>query len=92
MRDFFIGWYENIVAVIIVIMSIGVVMSAASAGSMANQFGGDGGAIAFVVALVGGTLGVLFVGGALYLALGIYHNTKRAAEATEQLLKRSQAE
>lgn len=77
MRDFFIGWFEKLVAVIIVLMAIGVLIGAA--GAISQQ-----GILAGLAILVVGAVYVIFMGGALYLGLGIYQNTKRMADAMER--------
>ena len=43
-----------------------------------------GGPLAGLLILVIGAIYILFVGGFMYLGLGIYHNTKRTAEALEK--------
>lgn len=89
MREFFIGAFEILVGVIVVLIAIAVLAAAAFA-----TFGGPmmmdgmmmrGGPLAGLMVLAGGTLYLIFVGGILYLALGIYHNTRRTAEATERM-------
>lgn len=80
MRDFFISSLEKIVTVIIIVMIIGVI--AAGLGTMFNQ---QGGFIAGIGVLLAGAVYVLIMGGMLYLALGVYDNTKRTAEAVERL-------
>ncbi len=77
MRDFFIGWFEKLVAVIIVLMAIGVLIGAV--GAISQQ-----GILAGLAILVIGAVYVIFMGGALYLGLGIYQNTKRMADAMER--------
>ena len=77
MRDFFIEWFEKLVVVIIVIMAIGVAIG--SVGAIFQQ-----GILIGLVILIVGAVYVIFIGGALYLGLGIYQNTKRMADAMEQ--------
>jgi hypothetical protein len=90
MRDFFIRSFELLVGVIIVVMSIGVVIAAvatmfgAGMGAGMGPMGQGGGIIAGLAILVGGTIYVIFIGGIMYLGLGIYQNTKRTAEALER--------
>ena len=81
MRDFFIGSFEKLVAVIVVLLTVVVVIGGISA--MASQ-----GFFAGLAILVGGALYVVMIGGILYLALGIYHNTMRTADAVEKLASR----
>lgn len=50
--------------------------------------GGEGLLMALVVWLVG-ALYLFLVAGLIYLGLGIYNNTRRTAEAVEQLVARS---
>lgn len=81
MREFFIGSFEKLVAVIVVLLCIATVIGALAAAS-------EAGAIGFVVALIAGGLYTILIGGMMYLALGIYHNTRRTAEATEKMANR----
>lgn len=78
MRDFFIGSFEKIVSLIVIILAAVVVIG--GIGAMFNQ-----GFLAGIGVLIVGGLYVIMVGGMLYLALGIYHNTKRTADAVEKL-------
>ena len=80
MRDFFINSFEKLVSVIIILMAIMVVI-----GGIGAMFSGQPGAFfAGIGILIGGALYVILMGGILYMALGIYHNTKRAADALER--------
>lgn len=79
MRDFFINSFEKLVAVIIVLAMIAVVI-----GGLGAMFSGDG-FLAGLAILIGGTLYVIMLGGMLYLMLGVYHNTRRTADAVERL-------
>lgn len=83
MRDFFINSFEKLVGVLVALMAIGVLIAAI--GMMMNP---QGGFLVGLMTLIGGAVYVLFMGGAMYLGLGIYQNTKRTAEATEALLRR----
>ena len=83
MRDFFISSFEKLVSVIVILLMLGTVVGAVGA-SMTP----DGGLLFGVAVLIGGGLYTILVGGMLYLALGIYNNTKRTAEAVEQLAAR----
>jgi len=80
MRDFFINSFEKLVAVIVVLMCIGVIVVAISA---AFQAGGMLGILSFLGILIGGAIYVILMGGFMYLGLGIYHNTKRMADAMD---------
>jgi len=76
MRDFFINSFEKLVAVIIVLMCLAVIVGAIGAAQ-------EGGVLAFVGVLIVGAVYVILMGGLMYLGLGIYHNTKRMADAME---------
>lgn len=88
MRDFFINSFEKLVSVVIVLMGIGVVVGALAATFSSSGEGAEsvGGPIAGLFVLVFGSIYLIFVGGFMYLGLGIYQNTKRTAEAVEKLL------
>lgn len=91
MRDFFINSLEKLVGVIVVLMGIAMVIAAVSAMTGGANMGGrhmGGGPLAGLVVLVLGAIYVMFVGGFMYLGLGIYQNTKRTAEAIEKLAAR----
>ena len=77
MRDFFIQGFETLISVILVLAGIGVVIGAISA--IFQQ-----GILAGLAVLVFGAIYLLMTGGIAYLALGIYHNTRRTAEALER--------
>ncbi|QDY70426.1 hypothetical protein [Qingshengfaniella alkalisoli] len=76
MRDFFIRSLEKLVGLIVILSIIGVVI-----GSVSAMFVPDGGFLAGLAVLVGGTIYIILLGGGLYLGLGIYDNTRRTAEA-----------
>lgn len=84
MRDFFINALEKLIAVLIVLMAIAVVVGAVVVSMNPQQ----GGIVAGLVLLVVGALYVVLMGGMLYLAFGIYHNTRRTADACEQMANR----
>ena len=84
MRDFFINAFEKLVGVIIVLMLVFVVVGAGAVGFAPAQPGQPSGILPAIAILVGGFVYVIFLGGALYLGLGIYQNTKRTAEAMER--------
>lgn len=77
MRDFFINSFEKLVSVIIVLMALGTVVAAFGASQ-------DGGVLALLAVLIFGGVYVIFMGGVMYLGLGIYHNTQRTADALER--------
>lgn len=77
MRDFFIKSFEIIVSVVVVLMAVAVVI-----GGLMTMF--NGGFLQGLGILIGGAVYVLFIGGAMYLGLGIYQNTKRTADALER--------
>ena len=77
MRTFFISWAEKLVAVLMVLLIVGVCIGAAAV-SVSGQPGAMLGALALLVL---GALYVIIIGGVLYLGFGIYHNTRRTAEA-----------
>ena len=90
MRDFFISGFEILVGIIVVLMIIAVL---GAAGAVAFSGGGtviqgmpmQGGVLAGVAILVAGLLYVVFLGGLMYLGLGIYQNTKKSAAALERM-------
>ena len=99
MRDFFINSLEILVGVIVVLLSLAILGAAAAAafggamgtgmgGGMGMGTGGMSGPVAAVGILIGGALYVIFVGGFLYMGIGIYQNTKRSAEALEKLVSK----
>ncbi len=82
MRDFFIESLGKIISVLIILMGIGVIVGGIGAIFQGNFLGGLG-------ILIGGSIYVVVLGGFLYLALGVYDNTKRTAEAVEKLANKS---
>lgn len=86
MRDFFINSFEKLVNVVVVLLAIGVVVFAAMAAFSGGMGpGGASGPLAGLGILIGGGIYVVFIGGLLYMGLGIYQNTKRTADAVEKL-------
>ena len=91
MRDFFINGFEILLGIILVLMILGVVAFAGIAafggggGIMMDGQAMPGGPVAGLIILVVGLLYVLFVGGLMYLGLGIYQNTKKSAAALERM-------
>lgn len=95
MRDFFINSFEILVGVIVVLLSLGVLIFAGitafgggAPGMMGPGTGMPNGPLAGLAILVGGAIYVIFIGGLMYLGLGIYQNTKRTAAAVEKLASR----
>ncbi len=83
MRDFFILWMERIINVVVVIGAVVVLIAA-----VATMFNAQGGFLAGIGVLVGGALYLILMAGMIYLGLGIYANTRRTAEAVEELARR----
>jgi len=87
MRDFFIRGFEAILSVILIIAAIGIVIGAGVAafggGTVEGAPSGMQGPVAGLAILIVGFVGLMVYGGLLYLGLGIYHNTRRTAEALE---------
>ena len=91
MRDFFINSFEILVGVIVVLLSLGVLVFAAMAafgGGTGMGMGGQSGPLMGLAILIGGAIYVIFIGGLMYMGLGIYQNTKRTAAAVEKLAAR----
>ena len=83
MRDFCIGLFSKIIDILVVLSLIGaavVYIESEKMGSPVSHFRA-------VIVLIGGALYVSFLAGALYLGLGVYHNTKRSAELLEAQLR-----
>lgn len=85
MREIFIGTMEKCVNVLVVLAAIGIVIAA-----LVVMFSGasGGGFLQGLGVLVFGALYLLLIFGGIYLALGIYDNTRRTAIATEELARR----
>ncbi len=81
MGNFFISAFEKLVGVVMVLLLLLVLGGTVVALIEPSA----GGILPALGVLVGGTLYVILIGGSLYLALGIYNNTKRTAEAVECL-------
>ncbi|MCU0912675.1 MAG: hypothetical protein MUE98_15505 [Rhodobacteraceae bacterium] len=94
MRDFFISAFETLVGVLVVLLAIGVVIAAIAVAlggggaGMGPGMGAAGGPLAGLAVLIVGAIYVILVGGALYLGLGIYQNTRRTAELLERMAPR----
>ncbi|MGB8812798.1 MAG: hypothetical protein WCC57_06405 [Paracoccaceae bacterium] len=87
MRELFIKMFEVLVGVIVVLLGLVVLIAAGAAtfGSGGMGPNGPSGPLGGLLILIGGGIYVVFLGGAMYLGLGIYQNTKRTAEAIERL-------
>lgn len=83
MRDFFINALESIIATMIVIGGVFIAIA-----GIAVMMAPDGGVLPGLAVWVGGAVWLMLVGGLAYLGLGIYHNTRRTAEAVEALARR----
>jgi hypothetical protein len=81
MRDFFINAFDKLVSIIVILGAIGIVIGAIVAMSQNGIFAALG-------ILVGGSLYLILIGGGMYLGLGIYHNTRRMADAIERTIPR----
>ena len=82
MRDFFIRSFERLIGVIIILGAVLIVVAAFT--GAANASSGGRGILIFLGTLVAGALYLVLTGGVMYLALGIYHNTLRTAEALDR--------
>lgn len=80
MREFFIDALEAIIAVVLILGAIVILISGIGA-----MFGAQGGFLRGLAILIGGSIYLMLIGGMAYLGLGIYHNTRRTAEAVERL-------
>ena len=80
MRDFFIQALDKVVALIVILGAVAVLLGAIGVAF----FVPDGGLLQGLGVLVAGSLYLIIVGGSLYLALGIYANTKRTADLLER--------
>lgn len=78
MRDFFINSLELLINVLVGLMILGVAI-----GTVVMMFSRDGGFVPAIGVLIGGAIYVILTGGLLFLFLGIYQNTKRAADALD---------
>ena len=89
MRDFFINGFEILLGIILIVMILGVIalagITAFANGTVIQGQSMQGGPLVGIAILVGGLLYVLFVGGLMYLGLGIYQNTKKTAAALERM-------
>lgn len=86
MRDFFINSLEFLVGVFVGLMVLGVsIIALGIAFNTSVGQNGPSGIGAGLAVFIGGILYVIFVGGFMYLGIGIYQNTKRSAEALEKM-------
>ncbi len=93
MRDFFINSLEILVSVIVVLLGVSVVIAAGivafgNGGGMGPAGAQMHGPVAGLMILIGGALYVIFLGGFMYMGIGIYQNTKRTAAAVEKMAAR----
>ncbi len=82
MRDFFINSFEKLITVIVALSAIGTVIA-----GITTMFSDGGGFFAGIFVWIIGAVYTVMLGGMLYLAFGIYHNTKRTADAVERMVK-----
>lgn len=85
MRDLFIGLFEKLVGVFVILLCLGVLVGTVGAFLAPAP---NGGILPAIAILIGGSIYAILMGGMMYLFLGVYHNTKRTAEAIEELAKR----
>ena len=85
MRDFFIGIFAKILNIIVIFAFVAVVIGAVAAYFAPVPEGSPLPILRAIIVLIGGALYVSFMAGALYLGLGVYHNTRRSAELLEAL-------
>ncbi|MEP2716217.1 hypothetical protein [Pseudophaeobacter sp.] len=85
MRDIFIGLFDKLVGVFVIFLCLGVLVGTGVAFVAPAP---NGGLLPALGILIGGSIYAIMVGGMMYLFLGVYHNTKRTAEAIEELAKR----
>lgn len=95
MRDFFIRSLDVLIGIFVVIAIFCVFAFAGLALSGAGMLGPDGqplpgGVGPAIGILIAGLIYVCFVAGFMYLGLGIYHNTRRTADAVERLAGQGQ--
>ena len=86
MRDLFINLFEKLVGLLVILMIISVLALSAmvmfgGGSAMMGPFGPVNGIVPGLLLLVAGLIYVVFIGGFMYLGLGIYQNTKATAEA-----------
>ena len=79
MRKFFIGSFELLITIMVILMCVGVLISALA--TMAT----GGGFFAGLGILLFGSVYVIVMAGVMYLFLGIHDNTKRAADVLERM-------
>ncbi|MFV0292330.1 MAG: hypothetical protein ACK5II_03560 [Paracoccus sp. (in: a-proteobacteria)] len=85
MRDFFINWAEKLLTVLIVLLMIGVVLTAIGVMFTGQQ---PGGFLAGLLVLVLGPLYVIILGGAMYVSFGIFRNTQETNRLLAELLRK----
>lgn len=91
MRHFFIRSLDLLIGLFVILLLISVIGASVLA-LTGTVPGPDGttvsGVVPALLILLVGLLYVIFVGGFMYLGVGIYHNTKRTAEAVERMAGR----
>lgn len=80
MREFFIHGMEKIINAVMLLGAVAVIL-----GGFTVMFDADGGFMMGIGVWLAGGLYLVLMGGAIYLGLGIYYNTKRTADAVERL-------
>ena len=91
MRHFFIRGFEILLSIFLILGLIGSIIAGVSlivspeAAAIGTELPpGFSGPAAGVALIVGGVIYTIFIGGLMFLGLGIYHNTRRMAEALER--------
>ncbi len=82
MRKFFIGSFEMLITIMVILMCVGVLVSALTTMASGNGFFAGLGILLF------GGVYVIVMAGVMYLFLGIHDNTKRAADVLERMSSR----
>ncbi|KIC36455.1 hypothetical protein RA27_22125 [Ruegeria sp. ANG-R] len=87
MRDFFINWAEKLVAVFVILLGLGFVLTGITMFFLpATVNGGVPGPIAGIMMIIIGIVYTILMGGVMYLFFGIYRNTQRTNQLLEGLL------
>lgn len=84
MRNFFVNSFERVVGVLVVLLGLGIVV-----GAFVSMSTPQGGIISFLAILVMGFVYLVLIAGFVYLQIGIHANTRRTAEAVENLLNQN---
>ena len=83
MRDFMIKSLDTFIWILVVVVAIGAVI-----GGISTMFAPQGGFFVGLFVIVVGLLYALLFGGFMFMAIGVYHNTRRTADAVERLAAR----